>query len=110
MKSFYVWIGQNATTGTPNRITGRMSMYGHFKKFKTAKARNEYIDQWRSNNPSEYIVKCSLSSGRQYDLGCSYQSYEEYMNYLDYTVKARNVESGRTYWVEWLAANEEIAD
>ena len=42
-KKYLVWVGQNATTGNPNPITGRMSTYGEVKIFRTAEDRNEYL-------------------------------------------------------------------
>lgn len=99
MKKFYVWIGQNASTGTPNRLTGRLSMYGRYMAFKSDAYRNEYIDQWRSYNPSEYIVKCNISTGRQYSLGDTLKDYVDYMeNVAPLMVKIINTETGRETW------------
>ena len=32
-KLFLAWVGQNATTGAPNPLTGRMSKYGTLHVF-----------------------------------------------------------------------------
>jgi hypothetical protein len=74
-KHFYVWVGQNATTGAPNRLTGHLSFYGDFIAFKTKQQRDEYFDNWRRVNPSERCFKCTANTGRQFKLGMSVYDY-----------------------------------
>ena len=38
-KLFLAWVGQNATTGTPNPLTGRMNKYGTLHVFSSKKLR-----------------------------------------------------------------------
>ena len=80
---FYAWVGQNATTGTPHPQTGRMTMYGNYLKFSTRKARDKFVNEFYSNNPSEFAVKCNVQSGRQYCLGWSIETYYEELCSLD---------------------------
>lgn len=80
-KYFYLWIGQNATTGRPNKITGHYSNYGYIVKFATKALRDEFIDGWRSNNPSEFISSVNQKTARQYCLG---QSVRDYLEYIDH--------------------------
>ena len=80
-KYYYLWIGQNASTGKPNKITGHYSNYGRIVKFSSKALRDEYVDQWRSNNPSEFIHKVSRKTARQYCLGDSMQNYLDYLDH-----------------------------
>lgn len=82
-KYYYLWIGQNATTGKPNQITGHYSNYGRIIKFESQKLRDEYIDEYRPNNPSEFIRPVNRKTARQYCLG---DSVEQYLEYLDHDV------------------------
>lgn len=84
---FLVFIGQKATTGTPNPLTGYYSIYGDYKKFRSRKDRDEFYDNWRSNNPSEQIWKCGKAAGRRFKLGISLRDYTEWLDFMPYTVK-----------------------
>lgn len=83
-RRFYAWEGQNASTGTPNRHTGQMSMYGRNLVFKTKKLRDEYVEGFRSNNPSEYCVACTKAELRGYNLGMSVHDFELELDQADY--------------------------
>ena len=74
MKYFYIFKGQRASIGTPNRITGRLSTYGRYYRFKSNADRQKYIDDYRG---SDFIAKVNKKSGRRYSLGCSVYAYEE---------------------------------
>ena len=83
-KEFFAWVGQNATTGTPNSITGYHSMYGDFRKFDCRKTRDYYVDNfYNQSNPSEFAVKVNRQTGRKYDRGSSTIIYNEYLDMLD---------------------------
>jgi len=83
-KIHYAWIGQNATTGTPNYITGRLSKHGNMLAFSSRLLRDNYVDNfYNQNNPSEYAVKVNKKSGRAYNFGMSVCNYEEYLKYLE---------------------------
>jgi len=45
-KLFLAWVGQNATTGTPNHHTGRMNKYGTLHVFSSKKLRDKFCDQY----------------------------------------------------------------
>lgn len=84
---YYVFDGQNATTGSPNRITGRMSNYGNTLKFKTKKEALEYVEDYRGYAICRAGTKKTM---RTYDLGCSVAIFEEYFHMVGYTTKNEN--------------------
>lgn len=45
-KLFMAWVGQNATTGAANLLTGRMSKYGTLHVFSSKKLRDKFCDQY----------------------------------------------------------------
>lgn len=85
-----VFIGQNASTGKPNPITGCYSNWGKYRKFNSKKERDLYVEEWSSYNPSEFCRPCGVKSGRQYSLGWTVCEYIEYLNYLPATIKIGN--------------------
>ena len=87
-KKFYAWVGQNASCGTPNPVTGRMSMYGDNMVFKSKADRDRFVDEFSSDNPSVYAVKCSLRKLRGYNLGCSVRDFEDDLNYCEHAYVA----------------------
>ena len=83
-KDCYVWVGQNATTGQPHPITGKMSMYGSLLKFKTRQQAREYADNYYNHcNPSEYAVAGTVNALRKYHQGMSWYNYLCYCLTLD---------------------------
>lgn len=84
-RDFYAWVGQKASTGTPNQVTGRMSMYGTNHKFLTRKERDKFVADFYSNNPSEYAVACTKRQLRSFNLGTSVADFETDLDYMDYT-------------------------
>ena len=80
---FYAWVGQNATTGSPNTQTGRMTMFGGYCKFRKRKERDKFVDEFYSHNPGEFAVRCNIQSGRQYCLGWSLEEYYQELSSLD---------------------------
>ena len=76
---YYAWAGQNATTGNTNPRTGRLSMFGSLYAFKSRIERDKYVDEYYSNNPSEFAVKVNTQSARQYRLGMNTAYYQEYV-------------------------------
>jgi len=74
---YYAWTGQNASTGTPHPITGRMSMYGNDYVFDNKADRDDFVDNHRSDNPSEYCITCSYRELRSRNLGCLVRDWEE---------------------------------
>lgn len=88
MTTYYAWVGQNATTGSPNPKTGRMSMFGTLYRFDKKSDRDGYVDDYFNNeNPSEYAVKVNKATARTYCLGMSVADYEDYLGYCTKVVK-----------------------
>lgn len=83
-KTHWAWIGQNATTGSPNPRTGRFSMYGVYAAFSTRKLRDNFVDNfYNQSNPSEYTVKCNITTGRGYSLGMPVWHYLDHMKHVE---------------------------
>ena len=84
MKEFLLFVGQNASTGKPNKRTGLYSFYGKMLKFSHKEEREAYcID--RLYTPGEIIQPGTRTTLRKYDLGSSLQKYNEYIDQLPYT-------------------------
>ena len=81
-KIYLVWIGQNATTGTPNKLTGRMSNYGHLKAFSSRAKRAEFIDNYQRGY-HEFCFAVTRKQARQKQLGYSVALFNEYVNSLE---------------------------
>ena len=82
MNDYYVFDGQNTTTGTPNRITGNMSFYGRFLKFHTKKEAVEYVENYRGYDICKIGTRKTL---RKYDLGSSVFNYNNDLDQMDYS-------------------------
>ena len=91
---WFVWIGLAATTGRPNRVTGRLSRYGRFislpsraeaKKFET-----DYFD--RDGNYKAY--SCTVNTGRRFSRG---DTWAEFMTDLAMAPKFSNFDDYRRY-------------
>jgi len=85
-KYWYAWVGQNATTGTPNQLTGGLNRYGNNYKFKSKRERDEFVYDYCDPNGNNHAVKCSRRKLRQYNLGCSVADYEENLQHMDCTI------------------------
>ena len=71
MKNYYVFDGQNASTGEPNKVTGRMSFYGTVYSFESKKEALEYVADKDQDSAHQIIVAGTKSAMRGYCLGCS---------------------------------------
>jgi len=80
-RTYYAWVGQGATTGTPNKNTGFYSMCGDVIAFDSRKARDNYCEQY-SERHNSYPVPTSRRDARQYHLGMSVYDYNEYIDTL----------------------------
>jgi len=78
-KYYYAFKGQNASTGDPNPITGRMSFWGEILCFDSAKDRKKYIELKESCYAQDILVAGSKSSLRKYCLGMSVANYNDYL-------------------------------
>lgn len=72
----FVFVGQNATTGSPNPITGRLSYWGEFIGFKRRDDAKRYVDEFRSNG-FDFVVMGTYRTLRKYKLGSSVYHYLE---------------------------------
>ena len=80
MKYYLAFRGQNATTGTPNSITGLSSMYGDLIAFTSKENRQHYVDYYYdNNNPSAFVIAVNRKQARGYNLGMSMHCYNEYV-------------------------------
>lgn len=82
-KYYYAFVGQNASTGRPHPQTGKYDTWGKLRAFSSRKERDEHVDNFYSNNPSEFAVKCNKSSARQFFLGMSVRDYEEHLKMVN---------------------------
>ena len=80
---YYVFIGQNATTGTPHHITGRLSNYGNFIAFKNKADAVRYANEFHSNNSSEFAIAGTVNTLRKYKQGMSWHNYLDMLLMLD---------------------------
>jgi hypothetical protein len=85
-KYYYVFIGQNATTGQPHPITGRSNIYGSFIAFKHKADAKRYVNEFYSGNYSEFAVAGTFNTLRKYKQGLSWYEYITYLLMLDYLV------------------------
>ena len=88
---WYVWIGQSATTGSPNRLTGRHSRYGIFislpSRAEAKRFEKYYFD--RDGNCKAYA--CTVHTGRKFAFGDTWTEYmialsmaSEFENFYEY--------------------------
>lgn len=92
---YYVFNGQNASTGVPNEITGNMSYYGDVLKFNSKKEALEYVEDKSGFSAQELIVAGTKRTMRKYCLGMTVADFELWLEHDPVLVKD---EDGR--WVE----------
>ncbi len=79
---YYINIGQNMSVGTPNAMTGRMSMYGDLIAFRSKKERDVFFDN-KILEPSETMEKCSKTSARKFNMGMTIREFDEYIEIIN---------------------------
>jgi hypothetical protein len=84
MKTYFAWIGSNATTGTPNPTTGRLSTYGHLHSFTSKALRDEFCNEY-DHRFNKYPAAISRRGARSMHLGMSVAAYNEYINYMEFS-------------------------
>ena len=87
MEEYLLFVGQNASTGTPNKRTGHMSFFGRYLKFATKEERQDFIDEKTGFSCREIVKAGTRNTLRKYDLGCSLNLYNESLDNLDYISK-----------------------
>ena len=76
-----VFVGERATTGEPNRLTGRLSNWGYYHVFNKRKDAKEFMDDWERKNPGKLADMGSAKAMRKYSLGCTVENYLEDLDY-----------------------------
>lgn len=80
---WFVFFGENATTGTPNARTGRMSYYGSIYGAKSKAEAKQIETEYRGTG---FCKAGTARSLRKYCLGISVQSYLETLHCIpDYS-------------------------
>jgi len=69
----YVFMGENATTGTPNRLTHRMSYYGQFYQTKDKKLAKKFIEDY--GHKHRLVDIGDSRRMRRYNLGASLMDF-----------------------------------
>ena len=78
---YYVFCGENATTGRPNSTTGNFSTYGEILLFHSKNSAIEYTENYRGYG----ICKAgNLAVMRKFCLGMTVNNFNEYVKYLEY--------------------------
>lgn len=85
MKNYYVFEGFNATTGAPNRRTGKHSFYGDILSFESKELALQYV---ADKDPESLPTDRSLVVGtrrkmREFRLGSTMQDFNTDMDMLD---------------------------
>lgn len=80
---YYVFVGQNATTGQPNPITGRLSYYGNIIAFRDKAIAKAYVNNFYSNNSSEFAKAGTAKTLRKYKQGQTMFNYYSDLCMLD---------------------------
>jgi len=78
---FEYWNGMSTTTGERNKYTGRMSIAGETKVFKT----QEKLDTWINNTyPKEKgrRIACTKLEIRQRNMGMGVKEFNEHLDML----------------------------
>ena len=76
MTNYYVFNGQNASTGEPNKVTGRVSFYGTVLAFETKKEALKYVEDNERCEARYITVAGTKSDMRKYCLGSSVDDFE----------------------------------
>jgi len=78
-QQWYVFDGQNATTGTPNDRTGRMSYWGDLHAFSSKKKALDYVDAHDDNFQGQICAAGGRQTMRKYCLGLSLDHFDLYL-------------------------------
>ena len=81
---YFAWVGQNASTGTPNRITGNYSMYGSYVAFDNKHDRDQFVEDYYDPNGNKYAVAGGIRKMREYSLGSTMYSFLQDLYYAPF--------------------------
>ena len=76
-KNYYVFVGQNATTGEPNPRTGRMSNWGNVYIFDGKAEAIQYAKESETGNIQDVIIAGTKKKMREFCRGISVAQFEE---------------------------------
>jgi len=78
-----LFIGQNASTGQPHPVSGRMSFFGWYYKFKSREDRQAYLD---NHYPlcGSFRVSGTRGTLRKYSLGSTWEQYNREIDMTEY--------------------------
>lgn len=86
-KSYYVFKGQNASTGVPNKKTGRMSFFGSILKFDSKNDALKFVDEHDRGYAQQLCIAGTKKTMRKYCLGMTVKNIEECLSYIEITKK-----------------------
>ncbi|MCP4394597.1 MAG: hypothetical protein GY804_10070 [Alphaproteobacteria bacterium] len=75
---YFVFEGENASTGTPNKITGHMSFWGKMISYNSKEAALKHVEEYRGCGICKAGTARTL---RKYNLGNSIDIYLEDLLY-----------------------------
>jgi len=81
-KFYGLFVGQNATTGSPNTKTGRLSIFGDILRFDSDKTRQHYLDTHLFGVNERLIILGGKNIMRHYCLGMDMHSFVEHLGFL----------------------------
>jgi hypothetical protein len=84
-KTYYLFAGQNTTTGQPNKITGHYSFHGRIYAFSSKSERDAGYSHLDGRNAQDKIVKGGRTKMRSLCLGLSVLDFNGYLDSLDYS-------------------------
>jgi len=77
----WIFVGQNASCGTPNEKTGRMSMYGDFYQAPDRKTAKEWAEKMDDGSAHTIVAIGGKRAMRQFNLGASMRQFGENLEY-----------------------------
>jgi hypothetical protein len=81
-KEIFVFVGEKATTGEPNKKTRRMSKWGYMEKFSDMESAKAFYDKKDTGSASQIIEIGTRKSLRKYNLGSSVSDYNFYCDMM----------------------------
>ena len=79
-QQWYVFDGQNATTGNPHPHTGRMNIYGELSAVSSKKKAMDYVKAHGSAFQGQICVAGGKQTMRTYFLGLSLASFDRHLD------------------------------
>ena len=84
-KVYYLFVGQNASTGKPNKITGHYSYWGRIYAFSSKGERDIVYNHLDGRDARDKIVKGGRSVMRSFCLGASVAQFNESLDHIGYS-------------------------